>query len=430
GWSLTPDWGYYSKPPMVAWFIWLSTHVFGVSEFSTKLPAPLLYLATAYIIQLTTEKLSTPKAGIWAFAIFILSPFVTLNSWFVTTDAPLIFFWSLTVLFFILADQTDKTRYWLLAGIFGGLGLLSKYTMILLPAAIFFMYLFTHQYHRLIKWKFWLTIVIALLVFSPNVIWQALNGFPSFIHTAELANKPGWDGNPHEFIPGQLIVFGPVALIVLITTLGKRFRNQYPTVWYCTWTPLFIFSLKSFQGEAFVNWAAFAYASGAILSGIAISTMKSWIKISHLALSILVAVTFYHYPIIQKTLNIVPSTTNTPYARIEGWRELSQQVAAVAQQNPAAYVASNSRMVNAYLSYYLPESIQKLRTLNPDNHISNHYELFYLLKDEERPVIWLSERELTQHPINPVLPPPSLLTKLEQPVYSSNVRTLWVYTIE
>jgi len=215
-----------------------------------------------------------------------------------------------------------------------------------------------------------------------------------------------------------------------LTTLKPSFRRQYPILWYLTWVPLILFTFKSIQGEAFVNWAAFAYVGGSVLAGIAVSTLKNWIKISQIAVSLIIAVVFYHFSSFQQVLNNQPTKKNTPYARTDGWRELTQQAVKLAEQHPAAFVASNSRTINAYFSFYLPDSISRLRTLNPDNHVSNHYELFYLLQDTERPVLWFSEKALTQHPIDPSRPVPILLTKLNQPVYETFNRNLWVYVIE
>lgn len=428
GWSLTPDWGYYSKPPMVAWVIWLTTHLFGVAEWSTKIGAPLLYLATGYIIQLTATEVANAKAGFWAFCFFILSPFVTLNSWFITTDAPLFFFWALTSFFFLRAQHTDRPIYWVLAGVFGGLGLMSKYTMILLPASIFMMYLFTKQPQKLLAWKFWVTIGTAALVFSPNVIWQFNNGFPSFIHTAELANKAGWDGNPIEFTVGQLIIFGPFALIISFWSWQSKYREQYPEIWYLSWVPLIVFALKSIQGEAFVNWAAFAYVSLSVLAGIVVAEGFKKLKITHFVFSIVIMIGFYNFHSVLQLFNIEPSNRNTPYSRVEGWREITLQVADLADNYPTAYVASNSRTINAYLSYYLEDSTSKIRTTNANQHIDDHYELFYTLTDEERPVLWITDRENSIP--GELRPNAEFIALLQQPVYSDLTRQYWVYKVE
>lgn len=430
GWSLTPDWGYYSKPPVVAWLIWLATHLFGVSEFTLKLPASICYFLTALVVQKTATDCHDAKAGFWAFMIFILMPFVSLNSWFMTTDAPLLLCWALTTHFYLRAEQSDAWRDWLLAGIFGGLGLLSKYTMILLPVSIVVLYLFSRQYQRLLHPKFWLTLVTAFAVFSPNVIWQFQNGFPSFIHTAELANKAGWDGNPHEFIPAQLLIFGPIAIFLLLTTLGKDYRQRYSALWYLTWVPLLVFSLKSIQGEAFINWAAFAYASGAILAGIVLAATPPSLKWAHISLSLVMAMGLYHYPNIQQRLGIQPTQKNTPYARIEGWRELMLQLREITEQYPQAFIGVDERTVGSYVNYYIPNAEHRIRAPKLAPHVSNQYQLRYPLQPEERPILWLSR---WPRPTLPYVEQPAnefLLAELNQPVYPGYSLRLWIYWVE
>jgi hypothetical protein len=186
--------------------------------------------------------------------------------------------------------------------------------------------------------------------------------------------------------------------------------------------------LKSIQGEAFVNWAAFIYPTASILTGIAIAEAQRNVKILHWLISILVAMAFYHYPAIQNVFKIEPTTRNTPYARVDGWREVTNRVVTIASQTPNAFVASNSRTINAYLSFYLPNSIERLRTLNEDGHVSNHYELFYLLTEQERPVIWVNERPLSNTPITGANY--RLIEEIEYQVYPSYSKTLWVYYVE
>src|SRR5579863_7237453 len=49
-WAQHLAFGYYSKPPLVAWLIRLTTAAFGDSEFAIRLPAPLLHAAAAGIV--------------------------------------------------------------------------------------------------------------------------------------------------------------------------------------------------------------------------------------------------------------------------------------------------------------------------------------------------------------------------------------------
>jgi hypothetical protein len=42
-WSREVDWGYFSKPPMIAWIIAATTAVFGDADWAVRLAAPFLH---------------------------------------------------------------------------------------------------------------------------------------------------------------------------------------------------------------------------------------------------------------------------------------------------------------------------------------------------------------------------------------------------
>src|SRR5688572_21438287 len=56
-WSLEPAFGYYSKPPLIAWVIGAATALCGTSEFCIRLPSPLMHTATALIVFMIGRRL-------------------------------------------------------------------------------------------------------------------------------------------------------------------------------------------------------------------------------------------------------------------------------------------------------------------------------------------------------------------------------------
>ena len=57
-WSRTVQWGYYSKPPLVAWLIKLNTGLCGNQESCLRLFSPLMHSITAGVIFYTSYYLS------------------------------------------------------------------------------------------------------------------------------------------------------------------------------------------------------------------------------------------------------------------------------------------------------------------------------------------------------------------------------------
>src|ERR1700674_1159419 len=62
-WAQHPAFGYYSKPPLVAWLIALTTAAFGDSEFAIRLSAPLLHAAAAGFVYAPAARLYDRRTG-------------------------------------------------------------------------------------------------------------------------------------------------------------------------------------------------------------------------------------------------------------------------------------------------------------------------------------------------------------------------------
>src|SRR5947207_7317897 len=65
-WAQHPDFGYYSKPPLVAWLIALTTALFGDGEFAVRLSAPLLHAGAAAIVYAIAARLYDRRTGFWS----------------------------------------------------------------------------------------------------------------------------------------------------------------------------------------------------------------------------------------------------------------------------------------------------------------------------------------------------------------------------
>src|SRR6266568_5113943 len=89
-WAQHPAFGYYSKPPLVAWLIALTTAAFGDSEFAIRLAAPLLHAATAGIVYAIASRLYDRRTGFWAALAYVTLPGVSLSAFIISTDAVLL----------------------------------------------------------------------------------------------------------------------------------------------------------------------------------------------------------------------------------------------------------------------------------------------------------------------------------------------------
>ncbi len=223
-WSRHLAWGYYSKPPMIAGLIWLSTHLFGDSVVAVKLLTMLLYPVTALVMVGFARALwptsSGVRTGVVAGALFLTLPMVGALGLFASTDAPLLLCWTLAGWMLWRAQVTNRMPYWVGLGLACGLGLMSKYTMASFAITAVWALWAVHGPQRGV-WRPgpWVAIGLAVLVLSPNLWWNAHHGFPTLHHTAELTTQSGRDGgllSALEFAGGQLLMLGPVLCVAAL----------------------------------------------------------------------------------------------------------------------------------------------------------------------------------------------------------------------
>ena len=125
-WAQHPAFGYYSKPPLIAWLIALTTAAFGDSEFAVRLAAPLLHAAAAVLVYLIAARLYDRRIGFWAALAYATMPGVSLSAFIISTDAALLPCWAAALYALVRAREPGGERWWLAVGAAAGLGLLAK----------------------------------------------------------------------------------------------------------------------------------------------------------------------------------------------------------------------------------------------------------------------------------------------------------------
>jgi 4-amino-4-deoxy-L-arabinose transferase-like glycosyltransferase len=174
--------GYFDHPPASWWLSWAATHLFGSeAPIVARLPFILLFALTTWLMARLGEEIGGPRAGFWAAVTLNLSPVfgITSGTW-VLPDGPLDCALTAAALCLIRALQ-GRWRYWCGAGACAGLALFSKYSAVLTIAGAF-VFLLLHRDHRvwLRRWEPYAAGAIALLVFSPVLVWNIDHQWASF----------------------------------------------------------------------------------------------------------------------------------------------------------------------------------------------------------------------------------------------------------
>jgi dolichol-phosphate mannosyltransferase len=262
------DFGYVDHPPMIAWMIALSTGLFGDSEFAVRLPAILCGLATAYFMYRWTETLFGTSSARFVLMLLAIFPFYFSTGFFMLPDTPLTAAWAGCLYFLSQALLAENRRAWLGVGICIGLGMLSKYSIALLgPAALLFAALDPRARPWLWRREPYLAILVAIVLFSPVVVWNATHDWISFLYQGTERWSTDIDFSLHILILSALLLITPFGLIgVTLTWLPRRMSGLTQSnnvtsgdrLWLFTLifslVPLSVFVLHSIQDNPKIQW--------------------------------------------------------------------------------------------------------------------------------------------------------------------------------
>jgi 4-amino-4-deoxy-L-arabinose transferase-like glycosyltransferase len=366
-WSRTLDFGYYSKPPMVAWTIWATTALGGDAEPWVRLGAPLFQAGATLLVFAIARRLYSGRVALAAAALYALMPAVQLSAGVIATDAPLLFFLGTTILAYVTLQTTEgRARLGVAAGVGAALGLafLSKYAAVYGIIGIG-LHLAVSRSARA-AWTpaaAGLAVAAFLVVLAPNLAWNAAHGFATVQHTAANA---AWGG--HElfnfdeltrFIGDQFLVFGPIPFGVLITgcVLAVRRRRLEPAdlLLLCfTLPPLLIVTGQAFVSRANANWSGAGYLPGAVLAAAWLIRWRArrWL-IAAIAIQAAIAALFLALSLSPHLADRVGLSNS--FKRTKGWSETTRLIldrARSEQFQGLSAIAVNNRFLYYSLSYY------------------------------------------------------------------------------
>jgi 4-amino-4-deoxy-L-arabinose transferase-like glycosyltransferase len=402
-WAEQPALGYFSKPPMIAWLLAGISGLFGSGEAAIKSLSLLLHTATALVVYSIGRYLYGNAVGLASALVFMSLPIVGVLSLYSTTDAPLHFFWALTLRAFVQARDSNRLGWWLATGVAAGLGLLSKYSMgLLAPGLAAALLAAPTQRRLLLSPGLWLGVLTVLLVVAPNLWWNWQNDFISFRHTAHISQLHRdllHPGHLAEFVLAQLLVFGPVLFVVLLLALFRRavWRDERHRLLLLASLPiLLVISVQALLAEANMNWASPAYIGlGIFVTAWLWQGRRGWLWLG-LGVNLLLLSLVYHYHALADAAGVEMRRNRTPFHSRLGWRELGAELREWTEAYPAARLVSDSREVLALMAYYGAERGRPLASWNPNGVIRSQFDLEGdVARYPRESLLFLSERPLS-----------------------------------
>jgi hypothetical protein len=345
-----PALGYVDFPPLVPLLARLETGLLGVSPWTLRLLPSLLggflvALSGAYVRRLGG---SLRLQGI-ALLTAIAAPYLLGSNWVFQTVTFDQVTWMVSLYWFLCLVTDRRPRYWIYLGITLGIGLEVKYTIVGLIAGIGIAVLLTPSLRMELRTRYpWIAAAIALLIWTPNLVWQFVEGFPSLIY---IVNHGGSGSGPIVY----LIQFGvyfffliPLWLAGMVSLFSSRLLR--PIGIACA-VPLlvFLFFGKSYYAAGTIP---IALAQGLMaISRIKRPRLRSGLEIAVVTATVLEFVTFF--------LLIVPvtppdrihalrlDTVNEVFADSVGWDDIANQVTTIYDDLPASERA-NTVIISAY----------------------------------------------------------------------------------
>lgn len=407
-WSTDLQWGYHSKPPGIAALVALSTALFGDGVVGVKALAMACWGLAALAAGGLAASIGGAVAGAWAVALFAATPLAGALGLTATTDALLLLAWATASWALWVAVTTGRWSAWAGFGLAVGLGLLGKYTMAaLLPGAL--------------AWALWAggrrvlrpalgALLLALLVLSPHLAWNAAQGWPTLGHTVDTtvqaAGRAGTSGivRAVELLLAQALMFGPVALALAISTGLARRRGRWPghdgpgpapasrraarprlaAFVVATAGPLLLAGLaQALRGRIEINWIAPVHLTASVALGVVLA--RRWPRFGRGA-GAGWALALGAQALAVAVLTLLPAAVSAvapgyflprgldAWARMRGWTPAFGALRVEATSAPGLVVVTNNRNVAAHAAYVWRDQQMRLAAFDADGRPDHHWE--------------------------------------------------------
>lgn len=266
--AMYPDWSHFDHPPMVGWFIQLfSLNLLFDSEFFIRLASVVTMTFNTWVIYRIGKEVKDARAGWYAALLYNASIYAfIIAGTFILPDTPLVLFWLLAFWMACryLRAPEPKARHILLAGLFAGLAILSKYSGAFLPVGLL-LYIVLFDRKRLRDPYLYLALGIVAVCCLPILYWNLKNDFISFSFHGErvsLFGKPNLNTFGTE-LAGEFFYNNPVVYLLAIIAVVKAFRGKIAMersalrLALCTALPLiFVFLFFSLTRSTLPHWNA------------------------------------------------------------------------------------------------------------------------------------------------------------------------------
>ncbi len=266
----------------------------------------------------------------------------------------LTFFWVAGIAALGRLVASGDPRWWLGIGAAAGTALLSKYTGLLFIAGIGGWLLFTAPGRARLRgpWP-WAGLVLALLIFLPNILWNAEHSWVSVLKQgSRLAQFDAARGAQllAELLAGQFALATPLVFSLAACGLWRLNRAAAPDARALLWlavVPGLVFLEHVVSGRVQANWPAVLYPSGCLAAaGLPAVTLRRWLAAT-LGLGMAMTVLTYTQAVAPFAL---PARADPVARQFAGWSEVATAAQRMAMERHGAFITSDEYATAAELA--------------------------------------------------------------------------------
>ena len=338
-------WGYVAYPPVTPFFGRLSLVLFGASLTGFRFFAAVAESLAVVLTGLMARELEGTR---WAQLVAATAalPFCLVGGSVMQYVSFDYLGWVLTAYFTLRLLKSNDPRWWIAIGGSIGFGMLSKYSMPFLVAGLVVGVLTTDVRQHLKSRWLWCGVVVSLVIFLPNLLWQVQHNFISIDFLQHIHARDVRQGRADGFLPGQLkltLLAAPLWIAGLYFYLFSAKGKPYRTLGWMYVVPLLIFVVAKGRFYYLAPAYPMLYAAGSVLlerwlqtllaSTAAILRRLVWTALA-MDIAIIAALTLPLVPVNSAWFKVA-NEVNGDFREEIGWPELVETLAHIRDLLPA-----------------------------------------------------------------------------------------------
>jgi 4-amino-4-deoxy-L-arabinose transferase-like glycosyltransferase len=376
-WSKENVLSFLDHPPGIAWFIRFGTMIFGDTNFGVRFAGVLAMLVMQLLLADIVRRVTHDfRAVVLAVLMPEAALYYGLLMAKVSPDVAMIPFAVAMLWALVRLHESGDARWWLAAGVFAGLALLSKFTAVMLVPAVAAFMLVPDWRRRWLRSPYpWCAALIAATLFLPVLIWNYQHDWASFkFQLVRATATHEWSLRTFgDFIGLQFGLVGFIMLPVVLTGVAltawrgyRRFDAVAILLSTCVIVPLGYFLWKSLSLRVGDTWPMFMWPAGFAAASINIAMMPregwsarmvqssfSWAVAAIVSGILFVVLVFFYY--IATPWNFIGRTD--PIGGEAGYEQLVARTQAELQKTGATWIATTDYRTYAMLRWYLRDRV-------------------------------------------------------------------------